>query len=64
MTSSNQFLSDFDFLNALFKHARQNAALLMQPNGTVSAISQAFTNQFGYEEKDLQDMKLTVSVIS
>jgi len=60
MTSSKQFLSDFDFLNALFKHARQNAALLMQPNGIVSAISQAFTNQFGYEENDLEGKNVSI----
>jgi two-component system CheB/CheR fusion protein len=53
MTSPNEFNSDFNFIEALFKNARQNAALLMQTDGTVSAINNAFTDHFGYQEKDI-----------
>lgn len=45
--------SSFDYLNALFKNAKQNAVLLMQTDGTISAINKAFTKNFGYQETDL-----------
>lgn len=53
MTSPNEFLSDFVFLDALFKNAHQNAVLLIQTDGRISAINKAFTENFGWEEKDL-----------
>lgn len=41
------------YLTALFKNAKQNAALLMQPDGTISLINKAFCDNFGYDEEDL-----------
>jgi PAS domain S-box-containing protein len=52
--------SSFDYLNALLKNAKQNAVLLVQTDGTISAINTAFTKNFGYQETDLIGQNLEI----
>jgi PAS domain S-box-containing protein len=42
-----------DYFEDLFDHARQNAIILMDARGMVTAINNAFSHWFGYKEKDI-----------
>ena len=46
-------LSAFDYFEALYKNAKENTVILMETDGTIAAVNKAFTNCFGYEEKDI-----------
>ncbi|MEP6952345.1 MAG: PAS domain-containing sensor histidine kinase [Ginsengibacter sp.] len=45
--------SSFDYFETLFHNTLQNTVLLMDKEGVIIAINQAFTNCFGYEHKDI-----------
>lgn len=42
-----------NYFEALYNNARQNAIVLMDKEGIITAINPAFTNSFGYKENDL-----------
>ena len=46
-------LSSFNYFETLFHYTIQNKVLLMDKNGTIITINQAFTNSFGYEHEDV-----------
>lgn len=43
----------FIYLNALLTNSKENAVLLMRTDGTITAINNAFTINFGYSEEDI-----------
>ena len=43
----------FNHFTTLFNNSVQNCILLMNKEGIVTTVNQAFTNWFGYEEKDI-----------
>ena len=45
--------SSYNYFDALFNNAKQNAILLMNYEGIITAINSAFTSSFGYQESDL-----------
>ena len=53
MTAPEKSLSSFNYLDSLLKNAQENAILLIETNGTIVAINKAFTECFGYREKDI-----------
>ena len=52
--------TDRNYFEALFNGARQNAVLLMDKEGIVTAISPAFTLCFGYKESDITGKNASV----
>lgn len=52
MPVTPDFLS-FDYFETLFHNTVQNTVLLMDQEGVIIAVNQAFTNCFGYEHKDI-----------
>jgi two-component system CheB/CheR fusion protein len=43
----------FHYFSSLFKNTKENCILIMDTKGVVISINNAFTNCFGYEEKDI-----------
>lgn len=42
-----------NYFEALYKNTKENTVILLDPDGTIAAVNSAFTNCFGYEEKDI-----------
>lgn len=53
MNSDKNIISELPFFDALFQETKENCVLIMDTDGIVLSINQAFTNCFGYSEKDL-----------
>ena len=53
MTSEQEFYSNYYILESLLKNTRQNAVIIIQIDGRIITFNNAFTEQFGYELKDL-----------
>ena len=54
-------MNNFDnYFESFFYNSKQNAALIIDFDGTVTAINPAFIRIFGYSEKDLVGKKATV----
>src|SRR6476619_3613817 len=45
--------SSFDYFESLFHNTVENTVLLMDKEGTIMSINQAFSNSFGYEPRDI-----------
>ncbi len=43
----------FDYFEALYKKTKENTVIIMETDGTIVAVNSAFTECFGYEEKDV-----------
>jgi PAS domain S-box-containing protein len=52
--------SSFNYLHALFANTKQNAVLLMDREGTITAINEAFSNHFGYAWGDIVNKKINI----
>ncbi len=48
-----QINSSFDYFESLFKNSKQNTVVMMDEKGIITHINAAFTNGFGYTEKDI-----------
>lgn len=44
---------DFDFFESLYKKTKENTVIMMETDGTITAVNSAFTECFGYEENDI-----------
>jgi PAS domain S-box-containing protein len=44
---------DFDFFESLYKKTKENTVIIMETDGTITAVNSAFTECFGYEENDI-----------
>lgn len=53
MNGNKNIFSSLPFFDALFKETKENCVLIMDTDGIVLSINEAFTNCFGYAEKDL-----------
>ena len=60
MTTPQEFYKNFEILETLLKNTRINGILIIQTNGIISSINNAFTRQFGYESNDLIGKSLEV----
>ena len=43
----------FDYFEALYEKTKENTVIIMETDGTIAAVNSAFTECFGYEEKDI-----------
>ena len=43
----------FDYFKALYRNTKENTVILIKPDGLIAAVNTAFTECFGYEEKDV-----------
>ena len=50
----------FDYFEALFNNTKENNVLLMDAAGVIITVNSAFTESFGYEEKDIIGKNLAV----
>ena len=53
MSTTPDLFSSFNYFETLFHNTVQNTVLLMDKEGIIIAVNQAFTNCFGYEPKDI-----------
>ncbi len=53
MPVESDLFEAFDYFESLFRNTVQNTVLLMDKEGIIVAVNQAFTNCFGYEPKDI-----------
>ena len=53
-------LSSFNYFETLFHNTVQNTVLLMDKEGTIIAVNQAFTNCFGYEPEDIVGKNIAI----
>ena len=60
MPDSQELYLNFSILETLLNNARINGILIIQTDGTITTINDAFTRQFGYEPVDLVGKKLSV----
>src|SRR5690242_6900478 len=44
---------DFDFFDSLYGKTKENTVIMMEPDGTITAVNSAFTECFGYQENDI-----------
>ncbi|HEU5052386.1 MAG TPA: PAS domain-containing sensor histidine kinase [Hanamia sp.] len=44
---------DFDFFDSLYGKTKENTVIMMETDGTITAVNSAFTECFGYEENDI-----------
>ncbi len=52
MTDKRAYV-DFDYFEALYKKTRENTVVIIETDGTISAVNSAFRDCFGYEEADI-----------
>lgn len=43
----------FDYFEALYKKTKENTVIIIETDGTISAVNSSFTGCFGYDEKDI-----------
>ena len=53
MRKTTQLLSSFNYFESLFHNTVQNTVLLIDKEGIIMDVNQAFTNSFGYKPKDI-----------
>src|SRR4051812_41531463 len=53
MQITPDLFSSFNYFETLFHNTVNNTVLLMDQDGTIIAVNQAFTNYFGYEPDDI-----------
>ncbi|MEO6837778.1 MAG: PAS domain-containing sensor histidine kinase [Ginsengibacter sp.] len=60
MATSQKSYLNFDILKTLLKNTHINAIIIIQTDGIISSINNAFTRQFGYEPNDLIGKNIAV----
>ena len=52
-TEPQTYLRSFDYFMTLFSKSRQNKVLMMNTDGIIMVVNQAFTTAFGYTQDDI-----------
>ncbi len=54
------FMNTSTFFDSLYKNAKQNAIIIMNTDGIITEVNQAFTSNFGYEKDELKNKNFTL----
>jgi PAS domain S-box-containing protein len=59
-TSSETSVDSFDYFKALFANSKQNKVLLINTDGTIVKVNEAFTTAFGYSQHEIEGKPLKI----
>lgn len=58
--AENKTYTSFDYFEALYRNTKENTVILINPDGRIAAVNDAFSQCFGYDKKEIEGKNSTI----